>query len=244
MALLSRLTAHIARLTTPVSLLTAPSPCWLLLAGREIRGSWPGPCGFLGGSSRGVIMGPRGPRAIVACGRTMLKSSTPRCTAVLWSGLASRLLTGAGRVAPPRPRTGPRRPAGAPRGVARVSAHCCLRAGGGCRFVTIRDYVRQYVHPPQHETAGHAGVRYTKHSSFPKLAPPLLTTLERPPRGPHSGAARSGASRSGASFPPRAAPHTSPGARGAGRLETDTYSRCDTHTRGSWAVYRASKGLR
>ena len=139
MALLSRLTAHIARLTTPVSLLTAPSPCWLLLAGREIRGSWPGPCGFLGGSSRGVIMGPRGPRAIVACGRTMLKSSTPRCTAVLWSGLASRLLTGAGRVAPPRPRTGPRRPAGAPRGVARVSAHCCLRAGGGRSIRTIRD---------------------------------------------------------------------------------------------------------
>ena len=141
-----------------------------------------------------------------------------------------------------RPRTGPRRPAGAPRGVARVSAHCCLRAGGGCRFEPLG--IRHYVHPPQHDSAGHAGVRFTMHSSFPNLAPPLLTTLERPPRGPHSGAARSGASRSGASFPPRAAPHTSPGARGAGRLETDTYSRCDTHTRGSWAVYRASKGLR
>ena len=171
MALLSRLTAHIARLTTPVSLLTAPSPCWLLLAGREIRGSWPGPCGFLGGSSRGVIMGPRGPRAIVACGRTMLKSSTPRCTAVLWSGLASRLLTGAGRVAPPRPRTGPRRPAGAPRGVARVSAHCCLRAGGGCRFEPLRmrgiRHYGHYVHPPQHDSAGHAGVRKRQiHNAF------------------------------------------------------------------------------
>ena len=59
-------------------------------AGREIRGSWPGPCGFRGGSSRGVIMGPRGPRASGV--RNNMVYATP-CTAAYWSGLASRLLT-------------------------------------------------------------------------------------------------------------------------------------------------------
>ena len=58
-------------------------------AGREIRGSWPGPCGFRGGSSRGVIMGPRGPRASGV--RNNMVYATP-CTAAYWSGLASRLL--------------------------------------------------------------------------------------------------------------------------------------------------------
>ena len=42
---------------------------------------------------------------------------------------ACAIVVAPGGSPPPRPRTGPRRPAGAPRGVARVSAHCCLRGG-------------------------------------------------------------------------------------------------------------------